>query len=397
MFLAWREMLFARTRFLLMGLVLALMSILVVIISGLTAGLVNDGVSGLKAMNAETIAFEEGTKTDSAFTRSVVDVTAAEDVAVADGVTEATPMGLTIVNAKNQDGTPVDLTLVGVDPGSFLAPGTAAAGDSVEGETLPAMAAPGDRAAGEPTSTPHDVVVSATLKDEGLNIGDVITVERLETPLTIVGFADGQRTFGHVDIAYAPLDVWQEIHAGARDGEAAPGDAYSQASVVIARGADGVVPGLDALSAATGLDARTLEESFDSSPGYGPETMTLSMIEWFLYIIAALVTGAFFLVWTIQRAGDIAVMRAMGATKGFLLRDSLGQAVVILALSIGVGVALALALGAGLEASPMPYATELAPVLTGAALLFVFGLIGATVAVFRVTRTDPLTALGENR
>ena len=397
MFLAWREMLFARTRFLLMGLVLALMSILIVIISGLTAGLVNDGVSGLKAMNAETIAFEEGTKTDSAFTRSVVDVTAAEDVAVADGVTEATPMGLTIVNAKNQDGTPVDLTLVGVDPGSFLAPGTAAAGDSVEGETLPAMAAPGDRAAGEPTSTPHDVVVSATLKDEGLNIGDVITVERLETPLTIVGFADGQRTFGHVDIAYAPLDVWQEIHAGARDGEAAPDDAYSQASVVVARGADGVVPGLDALSAATGLDARTLEESFDSSPGYGPETMTLSMIEWFLYIIAALVTGAFFLVWTIQRAGDIAVMRAMGATKGFLLRDSLGQAVVILALSIGVGVALALALGAGLEASPMPYATELAPVLTGAALLFVFGLIGASVAVFRVTRTDPLTALGENR
>lgn len=397
MFLAWREMHFARTRFLLMGLVLALMSILIVIISGLTAGLVNDGVSGLKAMNAETIAFEEGTKTDSAFTRSVVDVTSAEDVAAADGVTEATPMGLTIVNAKNQDGTPVDLTLVGVDPGSFLAPGTAAAGDSVEGETLPAMAAPGDRAAGEPTSTPHDVVVSATLKDEGLNIGDVITVERLETPLTIVGFADGQRTFGHVDIAYAPLDVWQEIHAGARDGEAAPDDAYSQASVVVARGADGVVPGLDALSAATGLDARTLEESFDSSPGYGPETMTLSMIEWFLYIIAALVTGAFFLVWTIQRAGDIAVMRAMGATKGFLLRDSLGQAVVILALSIGVGVALALALGAGLEASPMPYATELAPVLTGAALLFVFGLIGATVAVFRVTRTDPLTALGENR
>ena len=50
MYLAWREILFARTRFLLMGAVLALMSMLVVIISGLTAGLVNDGVSGLNAM-----------------------------------------------------------------------------------------------------------------------------------------------------------------------------------------------------------------------------------------------------------------------------------------------------------------------------------------------------------
>ena len=50
MYLAWREILFARTRFLLMGAVLALMSMLVVIISGLTAGLVNDDVSGLNAM-----------------------------------------------------------------------------------------------------------------------------------------------------------------------------------------------------------------------------------------------------------------------------------------------------------------------------------------------------------
>lgn len=50
MYLAWREILFARTRFLLMGAVLALMSMLLVIISGLTASLVNDGVSGLNAM-----------------------------------------------------------------------------------------------------------------------------------------------------------------------------------------------------------------------------------------------------------------------------------------------------------------------------------------------------------
>ena len=42
--------------------------------------------------------------------------------------------------------------------------------------------------------------------------------------------------------------------------------------------------------------------------------MTLTMITWFLYVIVALVTGAFFLVWTIQRAGNFATLRAMGAT-----------------------------------------------------------------------------------
>ncbi len=381
MFLAWRDMLFARTRFLLMGLVLGLMSILIVIISGLTAGLVNDGVSGLKALDADVIAFEEGTQTDSAFTRSVVNLTDADALAAVEGVEEATPMGLSLINARNQEGTPIDLTLVGVDPESFIAP-----------EGLPAISA--DRLPGQPTPTVRETIVSGTLRDAGLSLGDTITVDRLDLEFTITGFTDDQRTFGHVDLAYVPIDIWQEVHAGARVGEAPAERAYGQASVIVAK-ASGV--DLEALSAETGLDARSLEESFGSSPGYTAETMTLSMIEWFLYIITALVTGSFFLVWTIQRADDIAVMRAMGATRGFLLRDSIGQAIVILALSIIVGVSLAVGLGLWLESTPMPFSTEWQSVLGGAAMLFISGLLGALIAVYRVTRTDPLTALGENR
>lgn len=108
-------------------------------------------------------------------------------------------------------------------------------------------------------------------------------------------------------------------------------------------------------------------------------------------------TGAFFLVWTIQRSGDIAVMRAMGATKGFLLRGSLGQAVIILVSSLLIGVVIALAMASGLEKTAMPFAIETGPVSLGTLLLFLFGMAGAAVAVFQVTRTDPLTALGENR
>ena len=73
MFLALRELKFARGRFTLMGLVIALIALLVVLLSGLSSGLVNDGVSGLKTMPATAFAFDEGTKTDNAFSRSVVD------------------------------------------------------------------------------------------------------------------------------------------------------------------------------------------------------------------------------------------------------------------------------------------------------------------------------------
>ena len=381
MFLAWRDMVFARTRFLLMGLVLALMSILIVLISGLTTGLVNDGVSGLKALDADVIAFEEGTETSSAFTRSTVDLEDADELAAVGGVEETTPMGLSIVNGRNQDNTPVDLTMVGVIPGSFIAP-----------EGLPALS--DDRVEGEPTPTAHEVILSGTLEDDGISVGDTITLERLETELTVIGFTEDQRTFGHVALAYAPLDVWQEVHGGARAGEAASPAAYEQASVIVAQAPDADV---ETLTAETNLDVVALEDSFQASPGYSAETMTLTMIEWFLYIITALIAGAFFLVWTIQRSGDIATMRAIGATRGFLLRDSLGQAVIILVSSILVGVAIAVGLGLWLETTGMPYATEAAPIIGGAVMLFFAGLIGALIAVYRVTRTDPLTALGENR
>lgn len=50
MFLALRELIFARGRFSLMGGVIALIAVLMVMLSGLSSGLVNDGVSGLKSM-----------------------------------------------------------------------------------------------------------------------------------------------------------------------------------------------------------------------------------------------------------------------------------------------------------------------------------------------------------
>lgn len=104
-----------------MGAVLGLMSLLVVIISGLTPGLVNDGVSGLKALDADVIAFEDGTQTDSAFTRSIVETEQTAAFAALNQVEDAAPLGLTIVNAHNQHGTAVDLTLLGVEPDSGFA------------------------------------------------------------------------------------------------------------------------------------------------------------------------------------------------------------------------------------------------------------------------------------
>jgi len=374
-FLALRELVFARTRFGLMGAVVALITVLMVLLSGLSSGLVVDGVSGLQRSPLDAVAFEEGTKTDSAFTRSVVTTAERDAWAARDDVADAELLGTALVNAKNDDGTPVDLALFGVERGGFVEPPTGA-GRALAGE--------------------GEVVLSVSAKAEGVELGDVLTIDRVGTELEVVGFTTDQRTFGHVDIGFLDLRTWQEIHSATPPGQEAPADAYDTASVVALRGVDGV-PDLAAGDGQAGTDARTIGEAFNSSPGYQAEIMTMDLIKGFLYAISALVVGAFFTLWTVQRTRELAVMRAIGASTRFLVLDGLAQAAILLVASIGVGLAVGLGLGSLLVGSGMPFELQAQPVVLGGVLLLVLGLVGAIVATARIARVDPVTALGENR
>ncbi|MEV4074143.1 ABC transporter permease, partial [Nonomuraea fuscirosea] len=244
MFLAWRELVFARARFGLMGGVVALIAILVVLLSGLSSGLVNDGVSGLQRLPVNAFAFAEGTQTDSAFSRSTVNVSQATAWKGRDDVGDAAPFGITLVNAKatTEAGAqvPIDLALFGVEPGSFLAPAVS------DGAGL------GDL---------DGIVVSQTVLDEGLAIGDTVAIDRLGTQLKIVGTTGDQRTFGHVDVAYLPLRSWQQVHAGAGPGDEARAGAYEEVTAIALRARDGDQIDLTGGDAAAGTASMTLDES----------------------------------------------------------------------------------------------------------------------------------------
>lgn len=376
MFLALRELRFARTRFALMGAVVALIAVLMVLLSGLSVGLVNDGVSGLKKLPVSSFAFEHGVQKDAAFSRSVVDVATVDRWRAQPGVAEAAPFGNTLVNARGDRGTEIDLALFGVEPDSFLAP-RAAEGAGLGG-------------------TPNGIVVSRTAIEEGLRIGDTVTVDRLGTKLVVVGSLAGQHTFGHVDVAYVALPLWQRIKAGAAPGDPVPAHALREATAVALRAQPGRTIDLAAGDAAAGTESLSLHDAFGASPGYTAETSTLTLIQVFLYAIAALVVGAFFTVWTIQRRQEIAVMRAMGAPTSYLLRDGLGQALVMLLISIAAGVAVGIGLGS-LVGGGVPFALTGGAVGLAAALLLALGLAGAAAAVTRIAAVDPLTALGANR
>ena len=112
----------------------------------------------------------------------------------------------------------------------------------------------------------------------------------------------------------------------------------------------------------------------------------------FLVAISALVVGAFFTVWTIGRSGDIAVLKALGASTRYLLRDAVGQALVVLLLGVGVGTAIAV-IGATLLSGVIPLTVTLTTTLLPAAALIILGLVGAVMAIARIASIDPHAAL----
>lgn len=360
MFLALRDLRAARGRFALMGGTVALVTVLLVLLGGLAEGLVDDGVSGLKALPASHLAFSEGA--EATFSRSTV---TPEDVTAlgGDGVA-ATPVGVSFVNARGPGEVAVDLALFGVEPEGFLTP-SADTGETLDG-------------------TGSAAVLDASLAEEGLAVGDQLRLAGAgEVDLEVVGFAD-VGSYGHVAIAYLPLPVWRSAVYGSNGREVA--------SAVALDVEDGA-----AVPDAAGPEVLTLKESFAGSPGFVAEQGTLTLIQWFLYVISALVVGAFFTVWTIQRTRDIGVLKALGAKTGYVVRDALAQASAVLVAAAVVGTLVGVALGVAVAAGPAPFRLEFASVAGGVALLIVFALLGAGVALRRVTRVDPLIALGADR
>lgn len=367
MFLAIRDLRFARGRFLLMGVVVALMATLSVILSGLSSGLVDHGVSGLRDMKADSFAFDE-TVTSDQFSRSTVDVTAAAQWEGVDGVTSVTPVGSALVHAESDNGVQLSAALFGIEKGSFLEP------DLIDGDGV--------------GSVDNGVVISQGIADDGIEIGDVIRIDRIGTELTVVG-TTGSASYGHVAVIYLPLSVWQTVAYG-MPGDV-PASAFEVATAIAIQHDDALSD-----SAVAGTSAISKTEAFNASPGYEAETSTMVLIQVFLYIISALVVGAFFTVWTVQRQPEIALLKAVGASGGYVVRDALSQVLIILVGATAVGGAAGWALGAAMPAG-MPFVLEVGPVLTGFGLIIVLGAAGALVAIRQITRVDPLIALGGAR
>jgi putative ABC transport system permease protein len=380
MFIALRDLRFAWGRFLLMALVVALVAFLTTLLSGLASGLIKNNISGLVHLDVTHLAFEFNNK--PSYRNSMIDREMWEGWRDVQGVRQAEPLGHTMFNARTLDEAPLDdIVLWGIEPGSFLEPEVKA------GDQLGAV--------------PNGVIISDLLVERGLGLGDTFILDRVLTELTVVGIVD-EYNIGHVPIVYAPLRVWQEATygppGGPPPGEELPAILFDYASIVGLQLEPGMTPAaLEAADIELGTLTIDKDSAYAASSGYREEVLTVQMIQSFLIVISAVVIGAFFTIWTIQRTQEIGLVKALGASSGYLLRDALGQALLLMLAGTLVGTTVAIWLGQIFMAAGNPYELKPDTVMQSGLALVIAGLIGSAVSIRLITRVDPMIALGRQK
>lgn len=371
MFVSLRDIMFAKGRVALVSAVVAMITVLLVMLTGLTNGLGRQNTAALESFHADRVVLADTSKgaQDPTFTTSRINQKQLEAWRQDQDVDHAEPLVVTQTQLDMGE-TAAAATVMGLPQKSWFTRDLAA----VEGSAQPESG---------------QVVLSQDLAaDLEAATGDTVSVAG--TDLTVVGITSNE-FYSHTPVAWA---TDQDALAAAHQ----PGGTVATAVLAdLSEDADAAAVS-DRLDGAVGTSSTDTKGSFAALPAYASERGSLVSMQAFLYVISALVTVSFITVWTVQRTRDIAVLGALGASRAYLFKDALGQAVVVISAGAVMGVLIGGGGGWLLSTlvSTVPFHLSIGSVVIPALGVVVLGALGSILAVRRVTSIDPMLALGGN-
>ncbi|WP_135553452.1 ABC transporter permease [Paenibacillus cymbidii] len=371
MYLAIREMRFAKVRYSLLATIMLLVAFLVLFVTGLARGLAYDNAASIQNMTATHFIMEKDS--NHRFTRSQI---GEKDLAAAGSITGeeyAQPLGVRMATVT-AEGTALklDVTLLGIRPEGWLMP------------PVTAGAAISSQKSGQ-------AVVDSKLKDSGIGLGDVIVDSASGLKWTVGGFVSHE-SFSHSPAVFLNESDWRQIQsaASARPGVASAEAGTTYSAIAVKANKQQAKQLADLLP-----DAEVVAKSqaVSAIPGYKEEQGSLMMMIVFLFIIASFVLAVFFYVITIQKSSQFGILKAIGARSAYLARSVTLQVLVLAAGSLTVAILLVQAVEAGLPAG-MPFRLPVSDLALTSVAFIAMSLAGSLLSVWKVTRIDALDAIG---
>jgi putative ABC transport system permease protein len=211
------------------------------------------------------------------------------------------------------------------------------------------------------------------MQRDGFKLNDVVVDQNTGKELIIAGFSKDQM-YSNIPVVYT--DLGAGVHESRGQDTTYNAILYS-----------GSYEELD------GFDSLTINEAVEGIPGYTETQGSLKMIVVFLFIISAFVSTVFFYVITIHKLNQLGVLKAIGATTGYIVKSIMIQ--VSLLTAIGLVISGGLVYGMT-QVIPEDMPFRLTPVLLAgtAGMFLLLNLLGALLSVRQVAKTDALEAIG---
>ncbi|PID25330.1 ABC transporter permease [Sporosarcina sp. P7] len=336
--IAWKEMKKSKAKFLILGSIIFLVSFLTFIISGLANGLSQDNAALIKDLPDGQFYLSKDA--DSTYNLSKIDEEIQKQILMDNPNATAFSVQMGFVNDAEDKQHSV----------AFVASTESGLFENVKD---------------------GEIVLDSSLKENGIEVGDVLTNNQFSGEFIVKGFVDQQK-YSHAPVAFIGMTNYQEIYR------------VMEMQTIF-------IPGEEAPTLSA-LDSFSNKEFLNAIPSYSAEQMSLNMIVWFLVIISGMLFAIFFYMMNVQKIGLYGILKAIGMRTISLFKMIWYQMLVITAISLALSITLSQAFSF-VAPEGMPFHLTMDTVWMLSAVFMAVGFIGATISGIQVKNIEPLQAI----
>jgi len=366
MFLAFREMRRGLVRFGLLAVAIALLMFLILFQQALQDGLITGFIGAIRNQSAPVLVYSvDGQRTLQA---SVITPEVEEAIVAVEGVGSTAHVAQGTFTVRVNGGKDTDATIIGTDD--------------------PTLGRPVELASGRQATAPGEAVGS----QPDLAVGDQVTIvtSGASAPVTlaVVGVAKD------IQLSVTPT-LFTDLATYEACVRAVNPDAGTVLpNAILVRPAAGVTAEQVAASinaAVPDAEALTRSDAAQRTPGVAQVRQSFQVIFLLYGLVVPLVTGLFFLIVTLQKAGALTLLRAVGARAGTLAWALMIQVALVTVVGLAVGVALYTPVSQA-QVGGLSLRFDRTAVLFWSLLFVVLALLSALASLRRVLRIDPIQA-----
>ncbi|SHC43622.1 ABC transporter permease [Staphylococcus aureus] len=349
MFLAWNEIRRNKLKFGLIIGVLAMISYLLFLLSGLANGLINMNKKGIDKWHANAIVLNKDA--NQTVQQSVFNKKDIENKYKKQATLKQT--GEIVSNGHQKD----NVLVFGVEKSSFLVPSL------IEGHKA---------------TKDNEVLADETLKNKGFKIGDTLSLSQSDEKLHIVGFTESAK-YNASPVIFTNDATIAKIN---------PRLTGDKINAVVVRDTNWKDKKLN-----QELEAVSINDFIENLPGYKPQNLTLNFMISFLFVISATVIGIFLYVMTLQKTSLFGILKAQGFTNGYLANVVISQTLILALFGTAFGLLLTGVTGAFLP-DAVPVKFDVLTLLVFAIVLMIVSVLGSLFSILTIRKIDPLKAIG---